>query len=302
MPRSIRLSLFGLVLASRAVAQSDTAVTLREGLIVHPSRETAYVMTPEGGVAAVDLRSGRPRWSTRSAAKPLALVDDQLAAQVEPRARTNRLEIVSLNAAGRGVGQVKRRSVLDLPARVQVAIGETKGSTFTTHAHRAGTDVVVAWTFIGEDRTERGAVRHDVRRGRLAHMDSLPAQLEHAARANWMVTPAERIAGAAPTQYLSADRRYVLASERTGDDRVWDKYRWTIYERASGRRAGEHRSHWSFLPFVVRDSLLIYETTPHARFGEAEQPAKLRAFSLSTGREVWAFPVREVVMRGQAPP
>ena len=82
---------------------------------------------------------------------------------------------------------------------------------------------------------------------------------------------------------------------------MWDKYRWTIFQR-SGQRVGEIRSHISFSPFVVRDSLVVFETKPYARAGQAPEPAKLRAVSVAGGREVWSVQVREIVYRGSYPP
>ena len=81
------------------------------------------------------------------------------------------------------------------------------------------------------------------------------------------------------------DGRHVLASQRVADDRVWEKYLWTVYERSNGRRLGEFRAHNAFNLFVVRNSLVIFETTPFARLGSPEEPAKLRAISLGNGRE-----------------
>ena len=72
-------------------------------------------------------------------------------------------------------------------------------------------------------------------------------------------------------------------------------------ESASGRKVGETRSHIAFAPFVVRGSVLVFETTPYIR-GRDVQPAKLRGVDLGTGRETWGVEVREVVYRGPVPP
>ncbi|MGH7712862.1 MAG: hypothetical protein ACREOG_16350, partial [Gemmatimonadaceae bacterium] len=145
----------------------------------------------------------------------------------------------------------------------------------------------------------RGALRLRVSTGALTTLDTNRVAPPREPR--WILPQDAKVSGAAPTQYESADGRHIVASERVADDRVWDKYRWTVYERA-GRRLGEIRSHISFTPFVVRDSLVVFETTPYERAGQPAEPAKLRAVSVTTGREVWSVPVRENVFRGPFPP
>lgn len=119
-------------------------------------------------------------------------------------------------------------------------------------------------------------------------------------RPAWRIQ-AERATAEAPPRFESADGRHVLVSERIGDEGSWEKYRWTVLERATQRKLGEVRSHLSFAPFVVRGSILVFETTPFAR-GDHEKPAKLRGVSLEGGREAWSVPVRETVWRGTLPP
>ena len=300
-------------------AQQDTAARLRAGLIVNPDLGLAYVMTPAGGIAAVELASGEIRWTSQAAAKPLAVVGNRLIAQVEPTAAANRLEVVALNA--QSGGQALVRGFTELPVGVRVSIGETLVGTFSAEARTVGGNVIVDWTFVPGSRQGmhdpadtaiagrpgqrqaarpiRGALRMNVTSGALTRLDT--AQVSPPPRPRWVLPQAEKVSRAAPTQFESADGRHILASEAAGDDRTFEKYRWTIYERGTGNSVGELRTHISFSPFIVRDSLMIFETTPYAR-GESEEPARLRAFSLATGREIWSVEVREVVYRGPFPP
>ena len=117
----------------------------------------------------------------------------------------------------------------------------------------------------------------------------------------WVLLGDARIAEAGPTQYESSDRRHIMSSERIGDDKTWAKYRWTVFERATRRRVGAFETHLAFSPFAVRDSTLVYETTPYIRGGRAE-PAKLRGVNLTSGQEVWSVEVRELAYRGPYPP
>jgi hypothetical protein len=323
------------LLPARAAAQKDNpadGVELRPGLLVHPTLNVAYVMTPEG-VAAVDVTTGAKQWTTAAAAKPLTLAGDLLVTQVEPKTAVSNLELLALNVRQRGAPVV--RGMTQLPGRVRVSIGESLFGTFALDARAAAGAVLLDWSFepallrgrdesvderrkaaddddrrkaadvrlLKSQETEAGTLRLDLASGRVTRQEATPLLRQKSLmiqpRAD---VPEAKIAGAPPAQFESADGRHVLASERVDDDRVWDKYQWTIYERSSGRRLGQFRTHLSFTPFVVRGPLVIFETTPFARRGAAEEPAKLRAVSLETGREVWAVEVREIVYRGPYPP
>ncbi len=298
------------------------AAALRPGIVVDAAAGVAYVMAPAGGIAAVDLVSGATRWTSSGADKPLARVGDLLVAQVEPRTPGNRLEVVALRTSARG--QRASRGAANLASGVRVSVGETLHGTFHLTAQPSGADVILHWSYVAAPRRgmedepdsvargaepgtqlrtpviRRGALRLRVSTGALAARDTtrFPAPRPP----QWILPAESKLSGAAPNQYESADGRHIVTSERVADDRVWDKYRWTVYERAGARRLGEFRTHVSFSPFVVRDSLVVFETTPYARAGQPAEPAKLRAISLVSGREVWSVAVREIVYRGPYPP
>jgi hypothetical protein len=126
------------------------------------------------------------------------------------------------------------------------------------------------------------------------------------------VPPGQRLANVAGKQLFSSDRRHILVSEQT-DLTAWESYKLTVFDTA-GNRVGEFRSHLAAVPFFVSDKLLILETTPYRRRpaanekaetdedGLIDEPAKTRAISLETGKEVWSRAVREAVYRGPLPP
>jgi hypothetical protein len=311
----VALCLLGLSSVEiRVAAQQDSPpeIALRPGLIFHPTLNVAYVMKP-GGIAAVDLSRGGTQWTSNAAAKPLALVGNLLVSQVEPKTLANRLEIVVLDVQ-RGAPTV--RGIVDLPTDVKVSIGESFEGKFLVYARPLGSEVVVTWAFEPRPRREiareldidqtvsavlpkRGAFRLDLTTGRQTTLSPTAIQLPPSPR--WILAATQKVRDAAPTQYESVDGRNILASELIGDDRVWEKYRWTVYERGSGQRVGEFRTHVSFATFLVRGDLLFYETTPFIRGGKSE-PAKLRAVNLKTGNEIWSEEVRENVYRGPLPP
>src|SRR5215213_9836792 len=126
------LTALALTLASlsffpvRAKAQVDSnasdGIELRPGLLIHPTLNVAYVMTP-GGVAAVDIATGNKQWTSSAAALPLALAGNLLISQVEPRGVTNRLEVVALDLQRRG--EPAARGTTELPDDVKVSVGES---------------------------------------------------------------------------------------------------------------------------------------------------------------------------------
>ena len=158
--------------------------------------------------------------------------------------------------------------------------------------------VAAAKTAIKPQTFSEGALRVNLATGAVSTDD---VNVNFRATREWLATSEEKVSGAPPTQYESADNRHIMASERIADDNTWAKYRWTVFEKASNKRVGAFLTHLSFAPFVVKDSTLIYETTPYIRAGKAE-PAKLRGVSLANGHEVWSVEVRELEYRGPFPP
>jgi hypothetical protein len=148
-------------------------------------------------------------------------------------------------------------------------------------------------------QAREGALTFNPVTGALRRLDAARAPQSRA----WELGPSQRMAKAGTVrQFESADGRHVLASERTGDELTFDKYRWSVFERGTQRQVGEIRTHLSFTPFVVVDSTLVYETTPYVRGKDKEEPAKLRALSLANGAPLWSVEVRETVFRGTLPP
>ncbi len=298
-------------------------VVLREGIVIHPTRAEAYVMAPQGGIAAIDLASGEVRWTSSDADKPLALLGNILVGQREPRgtAQRSQLELVGLDVREHGAKTVV--SSVALEPEVRVSLGETLDGVFSVKAHPADGSVLVGWTYrpaplrgmppapveteahkgeaLAAPPVLSGAVRLDLGTGATTKFDLEAALAPPEPR--WLALASE--IPSAPRKlprYVSGDGLHVLVSERVGDGRTWDKYRWTVYERATQNRLGEIRSHVSFAPFVVKGSVLVFETTPFTRAGAKEEAAQLRGVSLETGEQLWSVPVREIVWRGPFPP
>jgi hypothetical protein len=305
-------------------------IELQSGIVVDPDRQVAYVMSPEGGIDAVELVTGQQLWTSRAAAKPLALARDGnlLVSQAEPAGPDNNLTIVTLDTQ-RG-GERVAVGTTELPPGVEASVGDSLNGSFRTEARISGSDALVSWQEVkrvisgvlpseeetaalrqspqeptpGQLSTASGAFRMDISTGSVS-----PLSPEEAPRALATRAPAladngrlEQVPG---PQFLSADGRYVLSSQRVADDRVWDKYQWTIYDRGTGTRVGDFRTFVSVAPFLLVDERIVYVTGPfmqRRQDGVIEEPLKIRAVDLQTSQEVWNRGVRDTEYRGPYPP
>ena len=80
-----------------------------------------YMMTPNRGIAAVQVASGTRLWSTTQEARPLALAGTRLAAQKEPQGDARILKIAVLDTRD---GDVLRRAGVPPPEAVRASIDQ----------------------------------------------------------------------------------------------------------------------------------------------------------------------------------
>lgn len=300
---------------------------LRPGVVVDPVRRVAYIMNPDGAVEALDLGAGTQLWSTREAAKPLAVAGEKLVAQAEASDAGNALPLVVMESKS---GEVVTKAVRGLPAGVKPSIVETVNGEFTAFAEAEGGNALVAWQYLkrhlrgmhpntkdtisgtetegvqslSDEQSRSGAFRLNLSTGATSNVSGpgIPTIMSMQQK---VLPAAERLPGLPETQVLSADERYILVSERVEDDRVWEKYKLTVYDRAGRAPVGEFRSHFSVVPFFVTDSTVVFERRPSIRRAEAglvEESLALRAVDLKTGRELWTRPIRDTSFRGPFPP
>ncbi len=328
-----------------------SGVELSPGVVIDPNRREAYVMSPDGGIVALDLVQGMEIWRSQEAAKPLAISGDLLIGQAEAEAPGEELGIVALDTAQRGAPVSRNR--VSLPSGVQPMIAQSMNRAFTARAEPGPGEANVSWEFIerplrgvspdplevlpgetppavfaesrgiaptaaapvvepGAEVVTRGTFRLDLASGSAT---SITAESGDAATMVPMAAPASATAREAEPrapladvpepQFLSADRRHVMHSKRVGDDTVWDKYLWSIYDHATSARLGEVRAPIAYAPFVVAESRIIYQTNPHAfRAGSdlVEEPLQIRAVDLQTGEILWRQPVRDTADREPPPP
>ena len=150
-------------------------------------------MSVRGGTDALDLETGRPVWSTESAARPLVLVGERLVAQAESLSNPDILQILILNAR---TGEVLRQAEVRLPEGVSTLVNDRMDSSFRVAPHVSGGDVVLTWVFTkryvggvrpapgpedSQSQEQHGAVRIDLETGSASSIPYTgPASSEHA--------------------------------------------------------------------------------------------------------------------------
>lgn len=101
------------------------------------------------------------------------------------------------------------------------------------------------------------------------------------------------LAGVSQPLFVSADGRYVLSAERAPNGSALEQYVWTLYDRSTGERIGQFKTHVHYAPFFVTGTELVYQIGPFERStdtGVVEEPAQIRGVDLKTGNTLWLRP------------
>jgi hypothetical protein len=99
--------------------------------------------------------------------------------------------------------------------------------------------------------------------------------------------------------------RYVLSAERASNGSASEQYVWTLYDRSTGERIGQFKTHVHYAPFFVTGTELVFQIGPFERStdtGVVEEPAQIRGVDLKTGNTLWVAPIRDIVDRTSPPP
>lgn len=317
------LAVFLFTSAFAAQAAGKPAAALRDGVVVDTARSIAYVMHPKGGIQAIDLARGTALWRSTGGERPLSLADNLLIAQARP-GEDGELRLVALDVRKRGA--VSAEADLAMPDDVQAEVHDTLRQAFRVTAAPSREGIVVAWeaevypSLPGrgeregreEEEAERkasgprkqenleGTALFDPHAGRLLSLKAGGApEAVRTVFASSLSAPGSREA-----RFSSADGRYVLASRRTGDDTSATPYRWTISDAATGAVLGTFPAEVSMSPFAIVGKRLIHVAQPTLHIqGQklVEQPLRLRALDLATGRELWTREIRDTEFRGPIP-
>ncbi len=305
-------------------ATPENSTALLEGVVISPRQGVAYVMR-SGGIDAVNLATGKLRWRSDKAAKPLALVGDRLIAQADGgRKGSKALDLIVLDARNGAAGESVR---IPLPAGVVASVVDTPAGSFRVRTDSTASELVVRWEATGVGVAAQGyvpavdegqppAVLEAVTGEAVLDMTSKSltvkaepsvrlAQSDALARSAMEELSSPAVAGIEGRQLLSADGRHVLVTETIEAGSSLFRHRWTMYERASGARLGSVPALVSATPFVVIGTTLYHTVPAHSvrKDGKfVENPTSLRAVNLKTGVEAWKMAVRETSFRGPFPP
>jgi hypothetical protein len=292
---------------------------------------TAYFTTPEGAITAVKLDSGAQLWTTPKGKvyKPLAISGKFLVVQQEGGVtKTGKYFGVAFLQLSSGGEHLATR--VEIPPDAWASIKDGLGASLRTSAVTGPDDkVTIAW--VSERQPEvrgiapddedsqdarpakaqaevhSGAVEIDPGGRVLPLGGPIAAQRLQAARQVQPDLPEDQqLKGLPKAQYISADRKHVLVSEITGNDRNMNKYRWTIYSSSTKESIGAVASPFPTASFFVSGSTLLYQLRPFMVRDSGDKmvrsPLKLVAVDLRTGSKLWEHPVMDIEYYGPFPP
>jgi hypothetical protein len=290
-----------------------TSAELRAGVLIDPTNSRIFLMRPDGSTEAIEVESGSVRWASDQCAKPLLHDGDRLLCQQEPdQPGVLSLAIFDVTLEGPPVELIG----IELPQRIVASIDQEMERTFKVRVRRHRDDVYLVWTetrhpmaaveALGRESTQMSGIH-------LIDMDAatylpqtgppVPDLFDLPSRDLLKGERQRRIDG---MQFRSADDRHILTSRRVADNRTWDKYEWSIWERASAERVGSVRDFQLQNHFAVIGPMLLYELAPHSfRAENAElvtRPLSIQAVDLKTGVTQWRLPIRDTKYRGPLPP
>jgi hypothetical protein len=310
------------------LAEPDNVTPFKLGsaVVVDATRRRLYAMSLDGGIDAVNLSNGKQIWATKAAAKPIGMAADRVICQAKAPDKPNDLTIVALDPV---TGAKVSSGSVTLPEGVQPSVAGGLKGDFVATADSADGGAIVYWQFV--KRPQQGLSPHakpTLRQSGTVARDVAPVQPNKGTFRMNLTTGAvsaspladagfpetaqqkgldasQRIDTVGEKQFLSADRRDILVTKKTGGEMESKKFTLTIYDRKTKQRLGELKSHFSVLPFFVSDSMIIYES---ARYGErtpagfVQRPRRIVASDLKTGLEVWALDLPEIAYSGSFPP
>ncbi|CAM2064163.1 PQQ-binding-like beta-propeller repeat protein [Sulfidibacter corallicola] len=294
-----------------AQTANPSVFELEPGTLVDGAAARIYTMVPDGGIVALNLTDGSRQWQSDDAAKPVGLLNGHLAVYREAGTK-----IVFLDPETGREGPWTAAS-LSLPETAWTRVDDGLGRSLTLSMKTTDRGADLLWQ--SESRTVRArppgpgdATDDDIAFGGLA-IDAQNGQATAVSRTAplspslrfTMLNEADRLPNLQGRQFLSIDGGAVLISNRIGDDRIRNKYRWTLYDRATGDPLGRFDADRSVDAFFVAGKTLVYVARPYFwRDGDQfrEDPLRLRAIDLDSGRLLWERALRDTEYRGPFPP
>lgn len=299
-----------------SVGFANDAVKLRPGVLLDATTQSVFVMLPEGGIAAIDVTTGKTRWSTALSDKPLLLVNGRLLSQKQ----NNESGLLSLVYHSITNGEILNEVELNLPTSVMAAVVDGPGYAFNIEADSNLQNNQLLWSFKGNKvqgmapelpaLSDKNAIRSQstqpIKFGVIdldfsnnnAHSSMLTASPSSVK----IKTEQKVLAGVEGRQFLSQNGQHVLSTRRT-DDNQSISYHWHIF-KLNGESLATFQSAHSYAPFLVEDNLLfiIEPETGRLEGGKlVKNPPLLKCINLPDGQSIWQLPIRSIKYFGQLP-
>lgn len=271
-----------LALLALTVPGMSVAAALHDGVVI--DGEAAYVMSPKGGIDAIDLATGKVMWKSAEAAKPLLVKDGALLAQARP-GKAGKLVVMKLDTRA---GVARGRVDVAIPEDIRANVFDGPSRKFRAQALATSDGVVVSWA--ADEGIAQGAVGLDLAMGKAVPLEEAQA------------VTSIRTSGR-DRELASIDGRHILRSERL-EATLGNRYRWTVTD-ATGTKIAAIDAPVSMAHFVVSGNRLLYVAQPSARkVGSqlVQEPMRLRALDLESGVELWSAPITDSEYRGPFPP
>ena len=303
--------------SAEAVAASEAAFMLRDGVVVDPGAGRIYAMSVEEGVEALSLDGG-VIWRSEAAARPLGMYGDLLIAQ-RAASPAGEMSLAFLDRTGAAAGDAAMRLA---PGAVAAVADGPHGRYYARSRLDDGVPVV-DWEYTP---LRSGAVPGAVRAapGSPAVQPQAPTPLggaialDPASGAQTIVSSERPSARASRVQarpvaddfipgalqaMFSVDRRHVLVTERV-DPRDWLEYRWSIFDAETRSKVGEVPNRLGGASFFVDSQTIFFDSSPYTRSsdeGTERHGLELMAMSLESGELVWSREVRDTRFYGPFP-
>ena len=139
--------LFGLSAVGLAApapeAKNTTAIHFIPGGAADAESGRGFVTNANGGVTALDLETGKPLWESKTAGRPLAVVDGRVWVQVRDKDKSNVIRVVGLTVDD-GKTAAESEPIV-LPNWVAAVEGRGAGRSFTSSPYLDDGDLFVRW-------------------------------------------------------------------------------------------------------------------------------------------------------------
>jgi hypothetical protein len=297
-------------------AQQNGGVLLRDGVVIDPKNGEVFYNSPDRQLRAISLKTGALKWEKTDTVKPLAFAYGKLIGQANDTSHIGKFKFLFSEISSKENGKTASMLSVDLPKNANTDNDLLQPNLFLSRSKVINNDVFISWEykaplsgrFKGDSASKKersaqsGAIKIDGKTGTPSLIEKalLPKNFERAI----VLSDSERVPNINGQQFISADEKNILTSEKVAGDTTFDNYLWKIYDR-HGKKIGELRDYRSYAPFFVSGKTIIYERGQHIqRVGNEinKVPLKIVAVDLSSGKQLWDKEIFDSRYRGSVPP